>query len=161
MAFGMSLSVTDSPDDFPEGIPIDGVDQLLAQQDLSPQYRAALEGKRNFHDLKTRWCIKPETVLQAKQQAKDLFADTLEQYKKHGQGSLWIFGDQVGPTLLDAHIVPLIARLMDVHREELVPDELLAYAKKVIDSPAYQQVTHGRATLWNISYGRPDKLKEL
>ena len=43
---GMSVSVTASADEFPEGIPIASVDELLAQDDISPAYRAALEAKK-------------------------------------------------------------------------------------------------------------------
>ena len=43
---GMSLSVTASADEFPEGIPIASVDERLSQDDVSPEYRAALEAKK-------------------------------------------------------------------------------------------------------------------
>ena len=43
---GMSLSVTASADEFPEGIPIASVDELLSRDDISPEYRAALEAKK-------------------------------------------------------------------------------------------------------------------
>ncbi len=74
---------------------------------------------------------------------------------------MWIFGDDVSPTLLDAHLVPFIARLLDAGREDLVPPVLKSYAAKVMETAEYQEVTRGRATLWNISYGHVHLLEGI
>lgn len=84
----------------------------------------------------------------AEQQSRDLFSNITRFYSGEDP---WLFGSE--PTLADAHIMPFIARLIDSKREFLVPDVLLEYATRVKALPAWNGVTHGRPTLWDVSMG--------
>lgn len=66
-------------------------------------------------------------------------------------GAAWIFGKK--PTILDGHVVPFIARLLDCERQDLIPDALQNYATSQIASPQWHRVMHGRPTMWNPSLG--------
>ena len=84
-------------------------------------------------------------------------------YEAQGGDSLWLFGPNAGPTLLDAHTVPFIARLLDekVNRHDLVPSKLQEYAARVMKLPEWDAVTHGRPTVWNASLGPVRELDPL
>lgn len=84
----------------------------------------------------------------AEQQTQHLFHKITEFYSGE---STWLFGH--GPTLADAHIMPFIARLVDSKREYLVPDVLIEYVTAIKALPAWDEVTHGRPTLWDVSLG--------
>lgn len=84
----------------------------------------------------------------AEQQSRDLFDKITKFYSGE---STWLFGHE--PTLADAHIMPFIARLLDSKREYLVPDILIKYTTGIRALPAWDEVTHGRPTLWNVSMG--------
>ncbi len=66
-------------------------------------------GKLISHEETTRWALKPEAVAKAESQARALFDEALKLYSARGSG-MWLFGDDAGPSLLDAHLVPLISR---------------------------------------------------
>lgn len=99
--------------------------------------------------------LSPAQIDLAENDARDFFARLLALYKAQGGDSPWLFGPDAGPTLLDAHTVPFIARLMDdkVKRHDLVPPELQEYATRVMKRPEWDAVTHGRPTVWNASLG--------
>lgn len=99
--------------------------------------------------------MKPDQIEQAEKQARDFFSELLVIYKAHGADSVWLFGPDAGPTILDAHTVPFIARMMDekVNRSNLVPPELQEYASRVKKLPEWDAVMHGRPTVWNASLG--------
>ena len=105
--------------------------------------------------------MRPESVALAKRQADDLFQAVLGQYTATSKGSLWLFGDEVGPTVLDAHTASFIARMIDAQQEELVPNELLDYAKRIIALPQWTEVMHGRSTMWNKAYGHVSELQDI
>lgn len=67
------------------------------------------------------------------------------------EGSRWIFGQQ--PTILDAYASALIIRLLDNKRLELLPPAVQAYGKAVQQSDEWNQVTHGRPTVYEASMG--------
>lgn len=107
--------------------------------------------------------LRQDNVQLAESQVKDHFSELLILYRAHGGGSLWLFGPDAGPTLLDAHAVPVIARLMDekVKRHDLVPEKLQEYAKRVLELPEWDAVMHGRPTVWNASLGPVRDLNPL
>lgn len=116
------------------------------------------------------YALRPENIQKAKAQAADLFQQLLQIYREHHPSpateqeqdrAIWLFGAATGPTILDAHAVALIARVDDAGQEELVPADLLAYARKVRSLPAWEAVTHGRKTIWNKSYGHVSLLKDF
>lgn len=176
--FTLSARRGSMPTEWPaSGIPPTAIDALLAKPDseISPEYRRALEDKRElyaFHgslyhqmhmtnagDLshnKTKAdALSPEQIERAERDARDFFAGVLALYKAQGSDSVWLFGTDVGPTLLDAHTVPFIARLMDdkVKRQDLVPPELQKYATRVMKRPEWDTVMHGRPTVYDASLG--------
>lgn len=91
-------------------------------------------------------------VTLAEGQARAFFTDVLSVATCLDR-STWLFGDDAGPTVLDAHCVPFIARLLDSKESDLVPDELQAYAAKIMALPEWNDVTRGRPTHWNIKLG--------
>lgn len=167
------------------GVPPISVDALLAKPDseISPEYRRALEKKRElcaFHrsslwdscianfchssHVKTKNdALKPDQVAQAEKQARDFFSELIPIRKAQGAGSVWLFGPDVGPTILDAHTAPFIARMMDekVGRSSLVPPELQEYAARVMERPEWDAVMHGRPTMYDASIGPVRELDPL
>lgn len=116
------------------------------------------------------YALRPENIQKAKAQAADLFQQLLLIYREHHSSpateqeqdqAIWLFGAATGPTILDAHAVALMARVDDAGQEELVPGDLLAYARRVRSLPAWEAVTHGRKTIWNRSYGHVYLLKDF
>ena len=73
----------------------------------------------------------------------------------------WIFGEAIGPTVLDGHCAAFVARLMDCGRHHLIPKRLQQYAHFVMASPGWQSVTHGRSTMWDMSVGHVHLLKDF
>ena len=57
----------------------------------------------------------------------------------------WCFGLQQ-PSALDAHLVVFIARMQDVHREDLLPQRVREYGTKAMATPQWQDVMQGRKT---------------
>lgn len=93
------------------------------------------------------------------EKARLLFEDLAAELRQHRDESPWLFGAEVGPTVLDAHAVAFANRVME-GRERLVPEDLQAYARRITALPPYQEVTYGRPTKWNASYGRPHELEK-
>lgn len=59
---------------------------------------------------------------------------------------MWLFGLQQ-PTALDTHVVVFIARMRDVGREAIIPEQLGAYADRAIAGKEWQDVMEGRKTM--------------
>lgn len=117
-----------------------------------------------------------ERIDSAEQQAQNLLQRISNEYNtpRNDEGNplprsgYWIFGDTIGPTVLDAHVVPFIARLVESGRHSLVPENLSEYARRIVKGkdggqPLSQwlEVTHGRRTSWQLSYGHVHELKDL
>lgn len=107
--------------------------------------------------------LKPDQVEKAEKQAHDYFSELLSIRKTHGADSVWLFGPDVGPTILDAHTVPFILRMMDekVGRSSMVPTELQEYASRVMGGPEWDAVMHGRPTMYDASMGPVRELNPL
>jgi hypothetical protein len=63
-----------------------------------------------------------------------------------------IFGRN--PTILDAVATTLVARLMDVQRNELVDDTMRSYTLGVLTTDEWRRTTQGRRTVYDASMGR-------
>lgn len=63
-----------------------------------------------------------------------------------GNRSPWIFGTR-DPTALDAHVVPFIARLLDVGRQGMLQDRVRAYSERAFDAEAWKELMQGRKTV--------------
>ncbi|KAG8158127.1 hypothetical protein KVR01_011888 [Diaporthe batatas] len=147
------------------GVPPVSVDALLAKPDseISPEYRKALLKKREFHVKTKNDALRLDQVERAEKQARDFFSELLSIRKTHGADSVWLFGPEAGPTILDAHTVPFIARMRDekVGRGNLVPPELQEYASRVMGRPEWDEVMHGRPTIYDASMGPVRELDPL
>lgn len=62
-------------------------------------------------------------------------------------GPFWLFGTS-NPTALDAHLVPFIARLLDVGRKAMLSGKVLAYAKRALESEIWKEAMQGRKTVY-------------
>ena len=87
-----------------------------------------------------------EPIRRAEKQAIAFLENIEEALKVFSEGSVWIFGDDVGPTALDAHTVPFVARMIDAKRSNMVPATVLKYALRAMEGDAWQSVTLGRPT---------------
>ena len=79
--------------------------------------------------------------------------------ERRTQGEGWLLGGH--PPIIDAHAVPMIRRLMDRERTELVPSAVLAYAKRVMESAEWDRTVHGRAVTYDRSYGPAKDLNPM
>lgn len=72
----------------------------------------------------------------------------------------YLFGDK--PTILDAHATALLARLLDLGRDDLICDpDIRDYALGIMNTEEWQRITHGRRTLWEDSYGDVSEMDPL
>ena len=62
--------------------------------------------------------------------------------------SPWMFGTKY-PTALDAHVVPFIARLLDVGRERMLGDTVRLYAENIFQEEAWRKTMQGRKTVFS------------
>ncbi|KAH8649043.1 hypothetical protein BX600DRAFT_474402 [Xylariales sp. PMI_506] len=158
---GLSLSAA-KPDDPEEDIEENpAISEILARTDISDEYRKALEHKRIVDHSHMTKALHHKSITLAEKQAGDLFEDIAAELALHQDQSLWIFGSEVGPTVLDAHLVAFIARVAEGGRAATIPPDLLQWARGIRDSPHWQQVTHGRKTMWEISYGHVHLLQNF
>ncbi|KAK8022572.1 hypothetical protein PG993_013339 [Apiospora rasikravindrae] len=128
------------------------VDNVLARDDIGPEYRQALEAKKVFDDSHVPKASHHANVDRAEQQTATLLAEVARLYEQHGQNT-WLLGADVGPTLLDAQIVPFISRIEDAGRARLVPEVLLQYAAARRASPEWNIVMGGKGTVGRKEYG--------
>jgi hypothetical protein len=89
--------------------------------------------------------IVPAQVLKNKEKARKLLLE-LETLLVHAAGR-WLYGATV-PTALDAHLVTFIARLRDLGKEDLVPEVLIRYSDKAMETPEWRGVMNGRRTMF-------------
>ncbi|KAH8204270.1 hypothetical protein TruAng_001556 [Truncatella angustata] len=158
---GLSLSAP-RPEDPQEDNVDPACDNLLARTGISDEYRRALEYKKEVdrgHMLKALY---HENIDRAEDQARVFFENIIKECKFESDGREWLFGDIVGPTVLDGHVIPFVARLVESGREALVPDTVLDYAQRIVKThPAWLEVTHGRRTSWDVSYGHVHLLEKI
>ncbi|KAK6852144.1 thioredoxin-like protein [Apiospora arundinis] len=154
---GISVSIRRR--DGPEEDLIDPcVDDMLARNDLSPEYRQALEAKKGFDDTHVPKSLHHVNVDRAEQQTAALLAEVASLYEQHGRPgssiSTWLLGEEVGPTVLDAQVLPFVTRVEDAGRSRLVPEVLLQYAAARRASPEWDVVMGGKDTVWRKKYGQ-------
>ncbi|WZH49434.1 hypothetical protein QYS62_010635 [Fusarium acuminatum] len=76
------------------------------------------------------------------------------------QDDEWTFGAEVGPTILDSHILPFALRCMEVGNG-LVPPELQRWAKAKEKSPLWYKVMRGRPTTYHPSMGPVAEMQDM
>jgi hypothetical protein len=107
--------------------------------------------------------FQPAIVAKARENLQAIFAEIVEYRRQSGAfgEAEWTFGTQVGPTVLDSHLLPLVLRCIEVGNAELVPEELQRWAGFKVNSPAWQKVMHGRPTRWDPSMGPVADMQEM
>lgn len=69
----------------------------------------------------------------------------------NGSGSdTWLFGPSAAPTALDAQTIVFIARLLDAGHGDLIPKEVLEYAKPKLEGEVWLGITQGRPTMHTL-----------
>lgn len=70
---------------------------------------------------------------------------------------MYLFGDK--PSILDAYATTLVARLIDMGRDDLISEPLLReYAVAVMDTDEWRKATFGRKTIWEEKLGPVNQL---
>ncbi|TQV93064.1 hypothetical protein V2A60_003624 [Cordyceps javanica] len=125
---------------------------MLEDSSISEKHRRALEIKSIFHDTLHSRTIEADHIAQVETHVSGFMAELAEMIEEHKtEGSRWIFGQQ--PTILDAYASALMIRLLDNKRQELLPAGVQEYAKAVQASDEWNQITHGRPTVYDASMG--------
>lgn len=92
--------------------------------------------------------MEPEEIAKAEDQARRFF-DGIRDFRKSTGAQIssqsYILGDK--PTALDAHAIVFIARLVDVDRQDLVPQEWLEYHEHHTHDAPWKGVSEGRPTI--------------
>lgn len=111
------------------------------------------------HDTLHCRTVEPSHIQEVEDQTRDLTRDLAEVLSQHNDGRTWIFGDT--PTILDAYVTALAARLFDIQRFDLLSDTVRVYAEGVIKTEEWHKVAHGRPTNWDRSMGHVAELDPL
>lgn len=102
----------------------------------------------------------PDNIQDVEDKAQGFLQELDRALGEHNSpGQPWVFGEQ--PTIVDAHATAMILRLMDVNRREMLPERVQAYARAVSATEEWNEVAHGRTTLWNVSLGHVADLDPL
>ncbi|RFU75034.1 thioredoxin [Trichoderma arundinaceum] len=151
-------ALTAGPEEKKHGIPNQAA-ELLEKKDLTEGHRRALEIKSVFHDLCHDDMFTPENIQDVEDKARSYIEALDRALSEHSQGKLWVFGER--PTIVDAHATAMILRLIDVNRQDVLTERVQEYARGVSASEEWDEVTHGRTTLWNVSLGHVADLNPL
>ena len=84
----------------------------------------------------------PSVTAENQKNAKALLSDL--EHKLPSPES-WIYGEN--PTAIDAHLVVFIARMIDVGREQLIPEKLRDYTHWAMQKPEWVDMMGGRTTM--------------
>ncbi|KAL3446404.1 hypothetical protein BJX65DRAFT_279528 [Aspergillus insuetus] len=118
--------------------------------DISPRYRDALTFKLGVLDRDKVGGLKPGVTESMSKQARALmerFAGLITWPLARGEDSpSWLF-DLPHPTALDYHLAVFIARMLDVGRDDIIPDKLREYAALVWETAEWKAVMQGRKTM--------------
>ncbi|KAJ9497466.1 hypothetical protein H2202_006890 [Exophiala xenobiotica] len=128
---------------------VKNIQDRLARDDISEEYRKALEYKLSVTTQMKVHGIRPDAVRANEQKARELMGrlEALLSSSSSGKGEgPWLFGLEQ-PTALDAHVVILIGRLQDVGRTSVVSERLLEYTDAAFQTPKLQTVMAGRRTM--------------
>ncbi|KAL2426902.1 hypothetical protein ABEF95_002157 [Exophiala dermatitidis] len=126
------------------------IQKRLDDPDVSDRWRRALEYKLEIVLATRAPALTKEAVTSEEQKASSFLAkvdELLKQAEDSGNGSPWIFGTQE-PTALDAHVVPFLARLLDVGRNNMLSTRLEKYAEHAFAGNAWTEVIDGRRTMY-------------
>ncbi|KAL2826667.1 hypothetical protein BDW59DRAFT_62939 [Aspergillus cavernicola] len=140
--------------------PNPAVEDFLTNHDITPTHRQALQYKRECQRKQREIAAYNLSGGRSMTGQTTVFLDgVVELRDKYSSGGTWIFGGDIGPTVLDAHVVAFAARLMDISLEELVPTPLRTYAATIMSLPEWKQVTGGRPTVWDPMLGPAEGIR--
>ncbi|KAJ9605012.1 hypothetical protein H2200_010401 [Cladophialophora chaetospira] len=110
-----------------EGV-MDKVREIQNRPDTSERYRKLLQVKYDNHAASlANFTAKNQSVSSVEADSTRFFSKINALLSAQGGHVPWLFGDQTGPTALDAHTLVFVARLLDAKREHLVPRDVLAW----------------------------------
>lgn len=105
--------------------------------------------------------LDPDNVQQVETRARTFIDGLANLIQRHRQGGTshgqYIFGGN--PTVLDAVATTLLARLMDMQRDDLVDDTVRNYALGVLGTDEWLKTTQGRQTVYDESLGKVADMK--
>ncbi|KIX06621.1 uncharacterized protein Z518_04597 [Rhinocladiella mackenziei CBS 650.93] len=133
----VSLSFT-AEDGRSEGL-VKMILHLIEEPTTSEKYKTALQRKLQLPNPHA-----PEIVVREEQKAQvylNRIADVMLEHNV-GRKSTWIFGDDAGPTALDAHTVVFIARFIDAGRTNLIGDDMLSYGIQHLKGTSHEPVNN-------------------
>ncbi|KAF4993790.1 hypothetical protein FGRMN_6224 [Fusarium graminum] len=140
------------------------VEKMLQKDDISPEYRAALEVKLAFHNKYNGVAFQPDIVAKNRADLHSIFQEVVEHRRQSdsvGNFDEWTFGPDVGPTILDSHLLPFVLRCMEVGNDDLVPSELQRWAEVKAKSPSWIKVMRGRPTTYHPSMGPVAEMQDM
>jgi glutathione S-transferase len=99
------------------------------------------------HEDERIQAVDEKKVQEAVEKIKSLLA-TLDTILDPADGP-WLFGLSV-PTALDANLVPLLARLREVGKADMISEGLAKYADAAMEKVEWKSVMEGRKTLFGL-----------
>ncbi|KAF9771561.1 hypothetical protein IL306_010790 [Fusarium sp. DS 682] len=161
--YGLSISNKNPTPEMTQRNP-SPVEKILERTDISPEYRAALEAKLAFHNQHNAVAFQPAVVAKHRADLTDIFGQVVEHRRQTGSYEKydeWTFGSEIGPTILDSHLLPFTLRCLEVGNDDLVPLELQRWAEVKAKSPSWQKVMHGRPTTYHPSMGPVAEMSDM
>lgn len=112
------------------------------------------------HDTIYGRMMEPANVEDVESRARGFCREIAALRQESKSTGIYLFGDK--PTILDALSTTLIARLMDLGRDDLIFSSMTReYAFGVINTEEWLRTTLGRPTLWNVSLGHVHEMTPL
>jgi hypothetical protein len=120
--------------------------------------------RASSHDSSHSRTVEPDNIAEVEERAREftkalgeVLAATVTS-ENADKGSPWLFGK---PTIIDAHATAMVARLLDRDMTEMVPENVQAYGRHIVETKEWKKVTHGRRTVWDPSLGDVSVLNPL
>ncbi|KEF60676.1 uncharacterized protein A1O9_02237 [Exophiala aquamarina CBS 119918] len=132
----------------------DAMKAACSNPDMSDRHRKALEDKLQVAISSQLPALSNELVVEAEEKTLKLLAkleQILMQSEQQSQTpSPWLFGTQEA-TALDGHVVPFLARLLDVGRGEMLgrkDSRLHRYVEAAYETEAWKEIVGDRTTVY-------------
>lgn len=87
-------------------------------------------------------------LVKAEKSAREFFTKLVSIIQRQGGQDPYIYGKET--TILECSLVAFVARLDDVKRQYLVPDEVERICRPLIQGKIWQSITHGQPT-WHYA----------
>lgn len=116
---------------------------LRSETDGETSYADTYQADPHSPEIVAREAVKARAYLEKVSKVRTSYNDT-------ATTATWIFGDDVGPTALDAHTVVFLARLIDAGRANLIGHDMLEYAEQNLQKIDWTGIVKGRSTLHSL-----------